>query len=75
MAISNPVFVKITDALSPIFPIGAGSAVVTVCMQQGLDANSLSPSDLPVIKPLLVTYYKKFYEHKVGELQEAFKTL
>lgn len=75
MAISNPHFLKLQAAISPIISIGVGSAICTTCSKLQLDPARIENKDLPLIKKALVEHYTKFWSQKISDIQQALNSM
>ncbi len=71
MAISNPVFDKLVNAISPVVSIGVGSAICSVCSKNGIRPEDLKESDLASLKPALLEHYTQFWSQKMDDIKQA----
>jgi hypothetical protein len=71
MAITNPNFMRLQAAISPIVSIGVGSAICTVCSRQGIDPNAINDQHLPQLKSELVKHYEKFWSSQLDQIRSA----
>ncbi|MCP4590220.1 MAG: hypothetical protein GY842_05730 [bacterium] len=75
MAVDNPVVKQLISAISPIISIGVGSAICTVCKENGLSPDALEPKDVPMMREELVTHYQKLWANQADALQTALATV
>jgi hypothetical protein len=75
MAIENPIFLKLQEAITPVVSVGVGSAIISACKKKGLNPQSLEKKDLAVLKPAIIDLYQEFWAHKLGDIKTALTSI
>jgi hypothetical protein len=75
MAIENPIFLKLQEAITPVVSVGVGSAIISACKKKGLNPQTLEKKDLAVLKPAIIDLYQEFWAHKLGDIKTAMNSV